>query len=319
MRRTLNVRVHGADGTVWPVHGDGSGSMGVSMGRDQVEGLFEAPVRQQWDASAQQIGGTQQGMWYDVRDISLGFHVLQRPGLPPVEKILSDFRNAFVYRVDRWDHDAVMPCIEVESDLSGQRFLDVVLHQQPDFNPGVDPIVRGHGNPILPLRAGQPFWYSADRVTSFTSTSAAASGTVAVSNPTPLPMFHKWVVTRCQATLPDISWAGPPNNRVPGVDKLSGRDDSNRSILLPLINDTHGGATVDLEHLNADKLMIRDASDQNMLGQMPVPGMYFSYEIPPWTQEQTLPVSYANAPTGGAMIQLIQPRRWIAPVGGERQ
>lgn len=315
---SLTVTIHGADGSVWPVHGPGAGSRGVWMGQDQVEGLFEAPVRQQWDAGALQLGGTQQGQWWDVRDISLGFHVLAKPGLPPVEQTLSDFRNAFTYRVDRWDHDAVPPRIEVVSDLSGSRSLDVLLYEAPDFNPGVDPLVRGHGNPVLPLRAGQPFWYSADRVTTFTSTAAAASGTVAVSNPTPLPMFHKWVITRCQATLPDFSWSGPPNNRAPGVDKLSGRNDSARTILLPLLDDTHGGATIDLEHLNADRLMIRDASDQNMLGQMPVPGMYFSYEIPPWTQEQTLPVSYTNAPAGGAMIQLIQPRRWTAPVGGER-
>lgn len=314
---TLTIKAFGWDypDDPWILHGEGQGNRGVWLSQDQVKGLFEAPIRQVWDATAQQIGGTLRGMWRDVRDISLGFHVTDR--VAPIDVTLSAFRKAFTYQVDRWDHNAVLPRIEVISDLSGARSIDVQLCDTPDFNPGTDPLVTGYGNPILPLRAGQPNYYTPDVVTHFTAGTTSASGLITISNPTPLPMFHKFVVTRCQATLPDVSWQGPPNNRVPGVDKLSGRDDHNRNILLPLITSTHGGATVDLEHLNADRLMIRDASDQNMLGQMPVPGQYFSYEIPSWTQEQTLHVSYTNAPAGGAMIQCIQPRRWPEPFGGE--
>lgn len=314
---SLLIKVYGWDHPTdpWIVHGPGQGNKGVYLSQDQVKGLFEAPVRQVWDASAQQIGGTLRGMWRDVRDISLGFHVTDRAG--PIDVALARFRKAFSYRKDRWDPNAVLPRIEVTSDLSGSRSLDVQLYEAPDFDPGTDPLVTGYGNPILPLRAGQPNYYAPDVITSFTAGTASASGTVTVSNPTPLPMYHKFVVTRCQATLPDKSWTGPPNARVPGVDNLSGRNDSARTILLPLLTALHGGATVDVEHLTADRLMIRDASDQNMLGQMPVPGMYFTYEIPSWTQAQTLPVSYTNAPAGGAMIQCIQPRRWPEPFGGE--
>ena len=130
-------------------------------------------------------------------------------------------------------------------------------------------------------------------------------------------MYYKVVLTRCQATLPDFSWSGAPGARVPGIDKLSGRDDSARTILCPLLNATHGGATIDLEHLVGNTLMIRDASDQNMLGQMPVPGKYFTYEIPSHTPPTNLPVSYTGAPAGGAMIRYIMPRRWDEPFGGE--
>jgi hypothetical protein len=314
---TLTIRIHGADGSIWPVHGKSAGERGVWMAQDQVEGLFETFVRQSWDSGAQQVGGNQRGVWFDARDLLLGFHVTDN--LRSEATTLAAFRQAFVYRVDRWDHNAVQPKIEVESDISGSRFLDVLLYDKPDFNPGTDPLVVGYGNPILPLRAGQPFWYSDDEVSTFTSGSASASGFVTVSNPCDVDtgMFHKWEVTRCQATLPDFSWEGAPGARVPGVDFRSKRDDSARTILLPLINATHGTAKVDLEFLIGNALPIRDASDQNMVGQLPVPGKYFMYEIPPHTPPYELPVSYTGAPAGGAMIRLIMPRRWMLPFGGE--
>lgn len=317
---SLNIAVYGADGSEWHIHGEDQGAEGVWLGQDQVEGLFDAPVRQTWDATAHQIGGTLQGMWVDVRDVSLGFHVEGRDGLDAAE-VEDAFRQAFVYRQDRWDHSSVLTRIDVTSTW-GTRSLDVQLYKEPDFNPGTDHIIADYANPILPLRAGQPYWYEDDVITAFESTATSASGFVDVENPSDVPMFPKWVVTRCQATLPDRSWAGAPGARVFGVDKLSGLNHSTRNILLPLLDSTHGGATVDLEHLVGDKLMIRDASDQNMLGQMPVPGVYFSYEYPSWLQPRTgssgLPVSYTGAPAGGARIELHQPRRYSRPIGMRR-
>jgi hypothetical protein len=311
---TLLIKAYGANGNECTLHGPGAGAEGVWMAADQVEGFFDAPVRQTWDATAHQIGGTLQGMWYDVRDAMLGVHIEGRDGLDAGE-VEDWFRQLFVYRPDRWDHDAVLPRIEVTSDMSGTRSLDVQLYKAPDFNPGVDHIVTDYANPQFPLRAGQPFWYEPDVVTFFESTSTSASGTLPASNPTDLPMYPKWNVTRCQATLPDRSWIGPPGARTFGVDKLSGLDHSARNILLPALTVDHGGATVDLEHLVGDKLMIRDASDQNMLGQMPVPGSYFSYEYPSHLQSKSMPVSYTGAPAGGARIELRQPRRWSRPLG----
>lgn len=315
MTESLTIRIHGADGSVWPVHGQNAGEMGVWLGKGEVEGLFAAPIRQAWSSGSQEIGGHQDGEWIDVRDILLGFHVTDARW--PVSVTDALFRQAFVSRVDRWDHSARSARIEAHSEMSGSRFLDVLQYEGRDFNPELDHLSQGYAGPTIPLRAGQPLYYSDDEVSTFTSTATSASGFVTISNPCPVPMFHKWVVTRCQATLPDFSWSGAPGARVPGVDKRSSRDDSERTILLPLLNETHGGATVDLDHLNANCLMIRDTSDQNMLGQMPVPGKYFIYEVPPHTPPTELPVSYTGAPTGGAMIQCIQPRRWDEPVGGE--
>jgi hypothetical protein len=61
--------------------------------------------------------------------------------------------------------------------------------------------------------------------------------------------------------------------------------------------------------------MFRDANNTNLLGQLA--GKFFNYAIPPYTPQAGLPVSYTGAPAGGAMVQLVQPRRWSRPWGLE--
>lgn len=312
---SLDIVVYGANASVWHVHGTDAGAEGVWLAKDQVEGVFEAPLRQSWDANARQIGGSLKGQWNDVRDLALGFHCVPTAS-KKVEQVEDEFRSAFVYREDEWDWNAVLPRIAVTSPRTPTRSLDVQMYSEPDFNPGLDPLVTEFATPIVKLRAGQPFWYAANVLSSWSTAAASGSGTVTVSNPSSLPMHAKWVMTRGQWTLPDRSWSGPPNARVVGRDKMTGRDDSARTILLPNITSAHGGATVDLAWLTGAELMIRDASNQTMLGQMPVPGQYFSHVFPSQLQSVTVPVSVTGAPAGGAMVQLIQPRLYSRPIGG---
>lgn len=311
---SMTINVHGCDGSFWPVHGEDAGVEGVVLGKDQVKGLFSVPGRTYWKSSQRQIGGTMKGLWYDPRDLSLGFHIAAgRVRGGDQEDIMSRFRQAFDFREDQWDHDAKLPSIEVIAPSGSSRFLDVQLYEAPDFDPGVDPLVAGHGNPVMPLRAGMPFYYEDPEITAVEFTSDGTAE-IEVENPTDQPMLIKWNGTRGDWTLPDVSWEGPPYDRRPGVSKLTGRDDRDRKILLPSITSLEGGVTVDLD---AMELMIRDAANTNLLGRMPVPGRFFEYCIPPKTQRQTLPVSVANVPAGGARMELIQPRWWSEPIGGQ--
>lgn len=313
--RSAKVEIFSSDDDYFCVHGEGAGEQGVYMAQDQVQGLFEAPVRTAWVSSAHQTGGTMKGMWFDVRDLSLGFHVMdhhiERGMFAEIE---SKFRQAFEYREDQWDWDSRLTRIDYTTEYSGTRSLDVQLYQAADFNPGVDPNIIGYGNPIIPLRAGNPMYYQPDVVTKWETTGASGSGTITVSNPTDQPMLHKWILTRGSWTLPDVSWSGRKGKRVPGIDKRSGRDDSNRKILMPTIGTLEGGATVDLDKR---QIQVRDAHKTNLLGRMPVPGQRFMHVIPPHTPPTELPVSVTGAPAGGAMVKLVQPRTWSRPQGGE--
>lgn len=314
MAEGLTVIAHGGDGSVWHVHGENAGAEGVWCGKDQMQGLWEPPVRTAWESGARQIGGKMRGKWYDPKDLDLGFHLVaaRRPGMSQ-EALMSAWWNAFGFREDEYDWDSRLPRIEVISPAS-DRWLDVQLREHRNFAPGVDPLRRQHANPTLPLRAGLPFFQEPPEISKWTTTATSGSGTVVVSNPTPLPMFQKWIVTRGDWTLPDPSIEGRPHHRFLGRSKRTGRNDSARTILMPPITALHGGATVDLD---PDELMVRDAHGTNLLGQMPVPGRWFEYEIPPWTQPLELPVSVTNAPAGGAMVQLVMPRYWPEPIGGQ--
>lgn len=312
---SAKIEIQGCDGSgTWPVHGIGQGSRGVYLGEGQVKGIYDAPTSTTWVSSAHQSGGAMKRRKRLVRDVSLGFHISDDRTSAKWGAIESAFRQCFDYREDDWDPDSTLARIDYTSEQSGLRMLDVQLWEQPDFNPDVDPNVQGYSNPIIPLRAGQPFWYEEPKTSTWSTTGSSGSGFVEVYNPTDVPMAIKWVGTRGNWVLPDFSWTGRKGHRVPGTDKLRGRDDSARKIIMPPIGTTQGGFTVDLD---PKQLMVRDAHDTNLLGQMPVPGRYFQYVIPPYTPRTQLPVSVSSAPAGGAMIKLVMPQLWTRCQGME--
>lgn len=311
--RGMTINIHGQDDSFWCVHGPGAGTQGVTLGKDQVQGLFSAPVRTAWAAGARSDGGVMKGKWHDWRDLALGFNITsQGVRRGSQQDIASRFREAFGYREDEWDHDAHLAKIEVITP-STTRWLYVQMYENEDFDPGIDPLLVQYENPIIPLRAGQPFWEEEDLVYEWSTDKSSDSGEILVHNPTHQPMKQEWVVTRGDWILPDVSWEGKKWNRRPGVSKATGRDDRNRAIPLPTIGALEGIGRVSLD--TTRKLMIRDAADTNLLGRMPIPGMRFRYVIPPCTQEQTLPVSVMDAPAGGAKVKIYLPRRYEHPYG----
>ncbi|KQU33571.1 hypothetical protein [Rhodococcus sp. Leaf233] len=322
MTSSSRIEVFGADGSYWCVHGKGAGEQGVYLGQDQVKGLMDSVVRQTWKSGARQVGGTLEGMWIDVRDLMLGFHV-KEVGNTPVDVIVSKFRKAFQYKLDRWDPEAKLARIAYTTELSGTRSLDVQLYEGSDFDPGTDILVAGHANPILPLRAGQPMWYWDSVVSNWSTTGTSGSGLVGgtaakgpkPSNPTDQEMPARWVLTRGQWTIPDNSWRGAPYKRAPGPDLASGLDHTTRTILTPLITSTDEGAVITTD--SSRELMIRSSAGTNLLGRMPVPGKYFTYWWPPYTPEQNITVSVTNAPAGGAMAMFIARRYSEWPWGLE--
>lgn len=293
------------------VHGQGSGREGVILGHGQVEGIYDAPVSMERRSMARQRGGTVINKNWGVRELSLGFHVLD--GVDNWTQVDSDFRSAFTYDDDEveWDPDWKPARIDWSTDQSGTRSLDVVLREVPDFNPDRDPIMDGYGNPIMPLAADQPFWYE-DSVTKQWSTgSTSATGWIEMpGNPTDIPAFQRWVLTRGEWTLPDVSWRGRRGHRAPGGEY------GGRMIELKPITTTQGGLVIDLDPM---ELMVRDAHDTNATGYMlKKPGQFFMHVIPPYTPPCWLPISVTNAPAGGAMAQLTVPRLWSKPFGLEQ-
>ena len=301
--RIVAIRVRRGN-TVFHVHGQDAGSEGVWLAAGQVQGIYDAPIKSTWKTGAFQVGSTQKAVKRLQRDMELGFHIVD--SLDSFEWNESLFRQIFFYEEDQWSTSPKKTTLEVVTELSGTRKLDVLMYEQPDFNSNIDPIQQQYGNLIMKLRAAEPMWYEDNVVSEFTSGATSASGTVTVSNPTDQVMWHKWVLTPATWTLPDFQWEGDPGERVPGGEQ------GDRYISGISVTTGNGGAVIDLDR---SQLMYRDLNNTNILGQQGA-SKIFTFPIPPYTPETELPVSYSGH-AGGATVQLIQPRRWSRPYGLE--
>lgn len=304
------IRIRRGD-YVFHVYGPNAGLEGVWLAKGQVTGLYDAPVKTTWKTGAFQTGSTHKAVKYLHRDLELGFHLTETI-TNSYEWNESQFRQIFDYQEDQWAVTPKKTTIEVDTDLSGTRKIDVLMHEEPQFAPSTDPIKTQHGNLILKLRAGQPMWYEADATSEWTSAATTASGVVTVENPTDQVMWHKWVCTSAATSgditwrLPDFQWQGDPGERAPGGDQADRLIDG---IVLTQAND---GCTIETDR---SQLMYRDSADTNLLGQMGAAAI-FNYPIPPWTPPFELPVSFKGA-DGGGTVQLVMPRRWSKPWGME--
>lgn len=294
--------------TVFHVHGDNAGAEGVWLAKGQVAGIYDSPVKTTYKTGAFQVGSTAKARKFLHRDLNLGFHIIDTSNLYELNE--SRFRQIFDYQEDFWDTDPQPTTIEIETMLSGVRKLDVLMYEQPEFEADLDPTMQTqqYGNLILKLRAAQPHWYEDDAVSEFTDTATSGSGFVMVSNPCDVDtgMFQKFVLTRGTWTIPDYEWTGPKGQRVPGGSNAE------RTLSGIVVSEVNGGCTVDWDR---GQLMWRDANDSNIAGQMA--GKFVNYQIPPYTSEYPLTVSYTDAPAGGAMARLVMPRRWSRPWGME--
>jgi hypothetical protein len=299
---------------IFHTHGDLAGIEGVWNAQGQVKGLWYAPVETTWKSGAYQVGSTQKAVKRKHRDCILGFHITETPSAG-AEDNESDFSGIFDFEVDPYDDDPEPTTIHIDTDRSGERMLDVLKYENPDFEPEVDPIEQQYFNLILKVRAGQPNWYELDPTTGanfktvFQSGSDKAEGFIEVENPTDQVMHQKWTLTRATWTVPDVSWKGRKGYRKPGGTWI------NRTLTLEPITIVQGGVVISLD---SKDLMVRDHNYTNALPSLLPDGRHFLNTIPPHTPKTLLPISYKDAPAGGARAELIQPHTWDKPWGGEQ-
>lgn len=306
------------DGDEMVVYPVSEATHGIYLAEDQVKGdIIDAPVLTEWDSLAMQEGGTQRGVDYEYRDIHLGFHVTD--DVMSAEEADSLLRMKLAYEEDEWDTEntQVQTRLALETELSGERNLDVLMaaHTTSEFRR--DPMVDQYFNPQIHLRAGQPMWYERIlgqpyKLTAYDFGEGDHTGTIEAENRTDRAARHSWVISAGIGTkvwLPDVSWVGPKGARLvdgPHADRL---------VQLPTITADHGGGfRVTLE---MGKLMVRDFNNTNVLGQMPQAGSRFLNRIPFYTRKTQLPVVIEDCPVGGGRVELRVPQLWSRPFGLE--
>lgn len=304
MTGVIRIEIFGQNDEYLCVHGEGSGDRGAVLAEGGVNGIYDSPEKQTWKSGSRQIGSKQVNRKILARDMDLQF-ICRETTTHTAEENESYLIQAIGYGLDEYDDDARYARMRVTTDTSGWRDLDIVQYEEPDLQTAQDPIMHQLFKPVLKLRSGNPDWYQ-DSVISERYFDSDGWGEVTVENPTPRPMLQKWVCTQGLWTLPDFSWRGTKGDRFPGGDHAA------RYIACPEILPGDGGMTIDLD---MSELMARSANNTNILARFA--GKFFLHPIPPYTQRTTLPVFCEHVPDDGAMIQLVQPRRWPRPWGLE--
>lgn len=301
-------------GRIFNTHGENAGIQGIWNAQGQVQGIYDAPVKTTWKSGAFQEGSTQKAVKRLERDMMLGFHCTETD-TRTAEANESEFRKIFAYEEDEWDDDPEPTVLHMLTDQSNERRLDLLMYGEPTMEAAdTDPIEAQYFNLILKLRAGQPNWYELDPTTGafhktvFEDSATSAEGFILVSNPTDTVLKHEWLLTRATWMIPDVSWRGGRYKRRPGGQYGS------RQVGLRPITAVQGGIRISLD---GSKLHVRDFNYTNAVGSILPPGKRFLHKIPPYTPPTLLPISYIDAPPGGARAELIQPRRWTRPWGQE--
>ncbi|MFD6400827.1 hypothetical protein [Nocardia sp. NPDC060249] len=303
---SAKVEVFGVDDSHFIINGPGV-SPNLFMASD-VKGIYDAPVTTKYKSSAYQRGSTYQGKKYEQRDITMGVHI---KGQDPAdwEDLDSRWRAAWDYEPDPFNPASKLAKMSITTPRSGTRSLYLALTDSPVTESKYDPHLTRTSLLPMTLVAEQPFWFEdryEDECSDYfqTGSTGTSEGFVTISNPTDVPMYLKWVVTRGKWTLPDRQLLGPKYARIPSGEW------ANRKIILPDLTALQGGARVDVDPM---KLMIRDFNDTNIIGAMN--GIFFMHKVPPFTQAQEVPVKVENAPVGGARVEVFCPRRWTRPWG----
>ncbi|WP_139179915.1 hypothetical protein [Gordonia westfalica] len=301
----MQITLIGTSGMRWPVHGI-ERHAGLTLSEGGVEGLIDSPVETQWVEDTE-MGVVFGGVRYLPRDMTLGFYVSDAlSDETEIGRLESDFRMDFAAQPDEWDANFQHTQVEVGSDLSGERRLTMQLREAPELKTQRDPYTQQFYDITYELRAPMPLWDSGKEVTVFEGSGTSGSGTILVSNPTDTPLRQTWVLTRGKWTLPDPSWRGKRGQRAPSGPYAA------RTVALPEITSSDQGVRITRERR---KLHAMTFTGSNFLGRMN--GQWIIHDIPPYTPPTLLPISYTNAPAGGARAELHQPRLWTRPVGLE--
>lgn len=275
------IELEGVDGSVWRLHGRGSGAEGVHLG-ESPDGIYDAPVRTLWQQGAFQEGATPNGTRWDARDVVFTA-MIQSTAERSWQEVDSAWRRAWAY-----DQDSILRV----TTPSGTRELRLRMFESPKFTPDHDPRVNSFGEVVMTCRAGDPFWREQPHKQTVTADTASGTAYVDVSNPTDKDMWLRWVLSAgSRWTLPDFDFAG-----------------GSRTVTMPTLF-TSRDVLVDTHPLREQIVVVDWANAWEAMG-----GVQLLHPVPAYTPPTEVPVSWSGA---GGSLMLVQDRRWSRPWGLE--
>ena len=283
---SVDVMLHGADGSYWNISGPRSAHSRVVMVEGGVGDLFDAPATTHFKPRAGQSGTTYRGFRMEERNIVLRVLIFADSSTEWA-RVDSDFRRAL-------DYDKQSELI-VRSSMSGERRLKVRLSEAPAYQWDKDPHFHAAALVEFVVVAEDPFWYSGSEHSEFVFDGLNwYGGSVTVSNPGDVPVWPKWVLTApAKFILPDVSF----------------RDDAEkgRTIVLPF-QPLGREVLVDTDPLEE----LITANDDTLLWAE-MGGQFFQNPVPPRTPPTQIPVSIDPLPN----LPVVLPPGWREWIAGE--
>ena len=281
---SVDVSLHGADGSIWNISGPRSAHSPVVMVEGSVGDLFDAPATTHFKPRAGQAGTTYRGFRMEERNIVLRV-LIYADSSTEWARVDSDFRRAL-------DYDKQAELV-VRSTMSGERRLKVRLGEAPSYQWDKDPHYYAASLVEFVVTAEDPFWYSAHEHDEFVFDGLNwYGGTVTVSNPGDVPTWPKWVLTApAKFILPDVSFRDD--------------DEKDRTIVLPF--QPLGREVL----VDTDPLEELITANDNTLLWAEMGGQFFQNPIPPRTPPTQIPVAVDPLPN----LPVVLPpgwREWIA-------
>lgn len=303
------VELFGVDGSHHVLSGEGVEN--IYLGTSP-QGLYDSPVETTYKSGAFEIGGKLTKVTRRYRSLMLPIAAY---AYDPEEWAEADsqIRKCFDYEIDPWDPNANPAIIRITTDRSGPRELGVFMSESPVMEMETDPHGYEHSVLPVPLIAPEPDWKSPAEVSSATFADTSGQQMVTISNPTPLPMMHTWIIAGVgTVALPDFSWTGPKYGRVPGVDQATGKDHSERMLTIEVLPEDGGGITAEVDRM---KIPFRNVVN-SMRPTAASRGNRLLYKVPPYTPPTQVPVWVTGAQPG-LTVSCVQPRLWTRPWGTE--
>lgn len=271
--------LYGADGSEWPLAGDGSYDADAAMLEGEVSQLYLSPYETTYRA---RVGGGG-AMFRGARDLPARFPLRVGFRGPHAQALFARFRRAL-----RRDRDAVL---EFRSVSGGMRRLTIREEEHATLLNEHDPGVHEFVEVEFPVIAPVPYWESAHPLTAeWEASPGRITGELVVSNPGEVSVWPRFICTAPAGwVLPDVDHDEPA--------------DEPRMIAMPFL--PYGrDALVDTDPLR----LTVEAVDETLAPLAGLRGAHFIHPIPEYADEVRLPVAIDPMPG----LQLAIPDEWKA-------
>lgn len=301
---TTVIEYEGHDGEIFTLAGPRAGNKGIWLGRGEVSGLLDPPVKV-FDESVGSFAGSRFGGFrVQRRDVVFAVEVVNESGSKSWIRRDSSWRKAWAY-----DKPGKL---YVTTKESGTRWLRVYLAEPMETKTEIDPNMVEINRTVMHVVAYDPWWYEDDiEFSAETQTDTTVSGTEDITFSIS-PQDGKSGGLNPTDQKINLTWAleAPGKYIVPDYD-FEDPSEAARRISLPEILVSDGDVVA-----TSDRRVEQVSSENNTPIYARMNGVRFLHKVPPYTEAKDFVVTASKTPPGHT-VSLFLERPWSRAWGLE--